>query len=189
MQSPLRQLVTTNSDSNFGLVNCQFDEDGSTAVDTPHLGSKNAEKVANTLKANGVINFLDKHNESGSIVLSNHLYRFNNQILKKDPGVDSIKNMSNQAIKADKVNDAAMKKTELEVLNKRLVQRTPISSNPRNYIESFKFETPVSHNEPGKLLKFATPSTGAESLTTATSMRKISDKMAKNYGVQSPEDS
>lgn len=70
--------------------------------------------------------------------------------------------------------------------NKRNLQHTPINSNLQNYIENFRFETPNNMSS-GKLLKFATPSSGGESLTTATSMRKLSQKMG--YAVSSPLDS
>jgi len=65
--------------------------------------------------------------------------------------------------------------------NKKVIQRTPISSNLKNYIENVNFETPVNPNNSSKnIFKFATPSSGGESLTTATSMRKLSQRISPN---------
>lgn len=101
----------------------------------------------------------------------------------------SIKNIANQSIKQVKDVDPEYHAKCLELLNKRLIQRTPISSNVINAPNSFKFETPAHHNDSENQTNFKTPSSGAESLTTATSMRKISNKASKNYGIMSPGDS
>lgn len=45
------------------------------------------------------------------------------------------------------------------------------------------------HNSAAKVMKFQTPSSGTESITTATSNRKISSKILPSYGVQSTADS
>ena len=120
--------------------------------------------------------------------MSNHLYKFSNPLMKEDYN-SSIKNIANQSIKQVKDVDPEYHAKCLELLNKRLIQRTPISSNVINGPNSFKFETPAHHNDSENQTNFKTPSSGAESLTTATSMRKISNKASKNYGIMSPGDS
>jgi hypothetical protein len=80
------------------------------------------------------------------------------------------------------------KNPEVKLGNKRNVQMTPLNSNLQKYIESFKFETPL-HSGGGKIMQFATPSSNGESITTATSMRKISHKFSPRTNVQSPAES
>ena len=118
-------------------------------------------------------------------MMSNHLYKYGNPLVKEDYN-SSIKNIANQSIKQVKDVDPEYHAKCIDFLNKRLVQRTPISSNAVNAPNSFKFETPAHHNNSEMQTNFKTPSSGAESLTTATSMRKISNKASKNFGVLSP---
>lgn len=120
--------------------------------------------------------------------MSNHLYKFSNPIMKEDYN-SSIKNIANQSIKQVKDVDPEYHAKCVEFLNKRLVQRTPISSGIVNAPNSFKFETPAHNIGSEKQAKFKTPSSGGESITTATSMRKISNKASNNYGAMSPGDS
>lgn len=68
-------------------------------------------------------------------------------------------------------------KVKNEVPSKRVLQRTPISSNLIKFKKNYKLDSSTAH----KLHVVSnTYSSGKESLTTATSMRKISGKMMLN---------
>jgi len=60
--------------------------------------------------------------------------------------------------------------------------------NPSSHNPSFAyFDT--KHNSESKMIRFQVPSTGSESITTATSKRKISGKFSPSYKNQSPTNS
>lgn len=155
---------------------------------TPNLGVKQEEKsITKKDDESDHQSFLQKQNQFSASVASNHLYKFNATILQKSKN-DDVSNVFKQQLESVEEVPKDRKICDSQLSKKRIIQRTPLSSNLKNYIESFRFETPVNYNG-GKLLKFATPSSGGESTTTATSMRQISNVVSPDYGLLSPADS
>ena len=178
-------MVVDKGESRGNINSGQADEENIEVI-TPILGNK--EGRHNSKAKNDTESFLNKYADSGSIMMSNHLYKYANPLTKEEYS-NNINNIANQSIKPVKEVDPEYHAKCLDFLNKRLVQRTPISSNAINPPNCFKFETPAHHNDSEKQTNFKTPSSGGESLTTATSVRKISNKAPKNYGAMSPEGS
>jgi hypothetical protein len=162
-------------DKNENNFNPQF-----ISVETPYLGEKGDEinHSQNNISSGG---YLEKnHSSVGSY---NHLYKFKAPMMNY---VNQKERLSAVQPHKNHFNSTIRQPTNLGL--KRGVQRTPISSNLKNYIEGFKFETPVNNNS-SKLTKFTTPSSGGESITTATSMRKLPNRMSPNYNPVSPAES
>lgn len=163
-------------------------EESHEVVETPHLGAKpNYDKsIPNEMSSQS---YLNKYEVSANMPTSNHLYKFNAQYLKRGEEAP----IPNQLIKLPLENkqDIFIEGKNPDILmdkSKRVIQRTPLNANLQNYIESFAFETPGSTSA-HKLPKFATPSSGGESLTTATSMRKNPHRITPKYSLQSPSES
>lgn len=155
---------------------------------TPHLGVQQDDESATKKEdEQDHQSFLQKQNQTSAGIASNHLYKFNAAILQKAKNED-VNNVFRQQLESVEGVPKDRKNCDSQLSTKRIIQRTPLSSNLKNYIESFRFETPINYNG-GKLLKFATPSSGGESTTTATSMRQISNVVSPDYGLLSPADS
>ena len=106
--------------------------------------------------------------------MSNHLYKYVNKIVKREDFNDVNQNMGNISILPNDTTQNEQYKAQAELLSKRILQRTPISSNLIKFKKNYKLESPAGH----KLNAHpSTHSSGKESLTTATSIRKISGKM------------
>lgn len=121
--------------------------------------------------------------DHSSVGAYNHLYKFKAPIMNYPNQKERL-----SAIQPQKSNLKSPICQQTNLGLKRGVQRTPISSNLKNYIEGFQFETPVNNNS-SKLPKFTTPSSGGESITTATSMRKLPNRMSPSCNPISPAES
>lgn len=157
-------------------------------VETPHLGSQeNNESLAKPDLYTGE-SFLNKYMESGSVATSNHLYKYNSQTLKREERAQGIKNLANLSVIPVRHAEsyAQSKEKDPEVVNKRLLQATPISSNVKNSTShKLQYEAAITNFISSKKLKFATPSSGGASRTTATSMSKVPESGKPQYKIQS----
>lgn len=164
-------------------------EEGYFGNGTPHLGSQvNEDNVKASQYDKFYQSYLTKHEVSTNLPSSNHLYKFKSNLPKNTPDAPIPNHLIRLPIENTQDIFVQGKNPDMFVSQKRNIQHTPLNSNLQKYIESFVYETPSTHSG-GKLLKFTAPSTGAESITTATSMRKNPHRVTPNGYIQSPTES
>ena len=153
-------------------------------TETPHLGSK--------INDTGSESFLNKHDGADTPMMSNHLYQFAAPVYKQKQQTEMGKFASRQVKAKLNLHDEFIE--GIPAVDSRVKngdhRRTPIQINTRNAENGQFFDIPLQqHNSAAKLIKFQTPSTEGESITTATSIRKLSSKVVQNNGVRSPPES
>jgi hypothetical protein len=157
-----------------------------TSMETPHLGTKDPYKSGSD---NSGESFLNKHSSNNNSILSNHLYKFSAPVYKTKQKNEMLKLAPSQIQAEQDLHDIFIEgRNSVDVKNNNPdLRRTPMNINQRVCDNINYFDVPLQHHN--SAAKFQTPSTGGESITTATSIRKISSKIVTNYGIKSPADS
>ena len=157
--------------------------EGKDSILTPNL----AWNIENDIQHNNWRDsYLEKYQDSNNNAMSNHLYKYTNKIFKRNEFNDCIKNIMNLSTLGSGAVYEQKETNKANLSIKRVLQRTPISSNAINHINKFNLESPSIQ---GKHHKQNTHTSGGESLTTATSKRKLSSKIKISYGVPSKTES